>query len=98
MTGAMTRLFTARAAMLGALLFAIAMTALEQGGWWWAMLIVATSWLTGIRLPLLIRFRLPSSHRYVISENRKTRQNNRRIVRERRKATKIARKMRQTRQ
>jgi hypothetical protein len=94
----MTRLFTARAAMLGALLFAIAMTALEQGGWWWAVFIVATSWITGIRLPLLSRFRLPSTHRYIISENRKTRRNNRRITRERRRARNIARKMRRTRQ
>jgi hypothetical protein len=94
----MKQLFTARAALLGALLFAIAMTALEEGGWWWAALVVATSWITGIRLPLLSRLRLPSSHRYIISENRKTRQNNRRVARERRRARKIARKIRRTRQ
>jgi hypothetical protein len=63
----MKQLLTARTAILGTLLFATAMTALSEGGWWWAILAVAVLWRTEVRLPFLHRFGLPSTHRYILA-------------------------------
>lgn len=92
------KMLGARTALTGAVVFAMAMTALEDGGWWWVVL-AATVWaITGLRLPLLGRLTLSRSHRYVIAENRRVLRNNRRLARERRKARRIQRRLRRNRQ
>lgn len=68
-----------------AVVFALAMGALEHGGWWWA-------WLTGITAVVLargVRLRLrgvkkDAATRFILRENRRTRRDTRRLARQRR--------------
>jgi hypothetical protein len=81
-----------RDVLVTAVIFALAMSALEHGGWWWVWLGVAL-WGT------LLRFRLPvirpvkrsttrRHHRHVRWENRKQRRARRRLARQQRRAMK----------
>lgn len=74
-----------RAVLSAAVVFAIAMGALESGGWWWVWLAAATAVVLarGVRLPL-IGVRLNPASRYILRENRKTRRYNRELARRRR--------------
>jgi hypothetical protein len=76
-----------RAVLGAAVVFAIAMGALEYGGWWWAWLagIVLMTLRGGVRLPLLGGARLSASARFLLRENRKTRRDNRQLARQRRR-------------
>jgi len=76
---------SARAVLTAALVFAIAMGALERGGWWWAWLTAASVVLVrGIRLPLT-GVKLNPTSSYILRENRKTRRHNRELARRRRR-------------
>jgi hypothetical protein len=74
------------AVLTAAVVFAIAMGALEDGGWWWAWLagvgLVAAR--RGVRVPLL-GVRLSAANRYILRENRRTRKNTRHLARQRRR-------------
>lgn len=71
----------------GAVVFAVAIGALESGGWWWAWLAAATAVVIarGVRLPF-IGVRLNPTSRYILAENRRTRRNNRELTRRKRRA------------
>lgn len=85
--------------LAAAVVFAIAMAALEHGGWWWAWLAGVGLLLFGgrVRLPLLGGIRLDAATRYVLRENRVTRRNNRRIARQRRRRIRDRRRAMRTR-
>lgn len=70
-----------------AVVFAVAMAALESGGWWWAWLagIAVIVLGRGIRLPLIGGIKLDAATRYVLRENRVTRRHNRHVARQRRR-------------
>jgi hypothetical protein len=69
-----------------AVVFALAMGALERGGWWWAWLaVIAVFLFGGVRFPLLGRIRLDPATRFILRENRRTRRHNERIARQRRR-------------
>ncbi|MGH3806765.1 MAG: hypothetical protein ACRDRU_09050 [Pseudonocardiaceae bacterium] len=71
--------------LTAAVVFAIAMGALESGGWWWAWLTGITLVLTkGVRLPLL-GVKLNPTNAYIMRENRKTRRHNRHLAQQRRR-------------
>lgn len=77
----------ARVVFIAAVVFALAMGALERGGWWWAWL-VGIALLTfgrGVRLPLIGGIRLDAATRYVLRENRRTRRYNRHLARQHRR-------------
>jgi hypothetical protein len=69
-----------------AVVFAIAMGALQSGGWWWAWFTASAVVLLrrGIYLPVL-GVRLDPATRYVLRENRRTRRHNQRIAQQRRR-------------
>lgn len=71
-------------AVLAAVVFAIAMGALEHGGWWWAWLAGITLVLFGVRLPVLGGVRLSAANRAIFRENRRTRRHTRQLARQRR--------------
>jgi len=75
-----------RVVLIGAVVFAIAMGALESGGWWWAWLSASAVVLLcrGVHLPL-IGVRLTPTSAYILGENRKTRRHNRGLARGRRR-------------
>jgi hypothetical protein len=74
------------AALTAAVVFAIAMGALQDGGWWWAWLSAsaAVTLARGVRLPL-IGVKLSPTNAYVLRENRKTRRHNHELARRRRR-------------
>lgn len=74
-----------RGVLCSAVVFALAMGALECGGWWWAWLAgaVLVGVLGGGRLWGGVR--LDPAIRYVLRENRRTRRHNQRIARQRRR-------------
>jgi hypothetical protein len=75
-----------RAVLFGALVFAIAMGALERGGWWWAAwftALVVVLLRRGIHLPPL-RVKLNPATAYILRENRKARRHNRELTRRQR--------------
>jgi hypothetical protein len=76
---------SARVVLGAAVAFAIAMGALQRGGWWWAWLAGAV--VLGVRGGgrLLGGVRLDPATRYVLRENRRTRRHNQRIARQRRR-------------
>jgi hypothetical protein len=64
-----------RVVLLGAVVFALAMGALEHGGWWWAWLAASAMVLLrrGVHLPRIgVRFHR-RARRYIIRENRRVR-------------------------
>jgi hypothetical protein len=76
------------ARVLGAaVVFALAMGALEHGGWWWVWLagIAAVVLGRGVRLPLLGRMKLDAATRFILRENRRTRRDTRQLDRQRRR-------------
>jgi hypothetical protein len=75
-----------RVVLCAAVVFALAMGALEFGGWWWAWLTASAVVLLhrGIYLPLL-GARLDPATRYVLRENQRTRRHNQRIAQQRRR-------------
>lgn len=78
-----------RGVLFSAVVFALAMGALECGGWWWAWL--AGAILVGVRGGgrLLGGVRLDPAIGYVLRENRRTRRHNRRIARQRRRRLRV---------
>jgi hypothetical protein len=74
-----------RVVLGAAVVFALAMGALERGGWWWASLAGAV--LVGVcgGGRLLGGVRLDPATRYVLRENRRTRRDNHAIARQRRR-------------
>jgi hypothetical protein len=76
------------ARVLGAaVVFAIAMEALESGGWWWVWLagIAAVVLGRGVGLRLLGGVKLGAATRFIRRENRRTRRYTRRLARQRRR-------------
>lgn len=71
-----------RAVLVGAVVFALAMGALEHGGWWWAWFTASTVILLrkSVHLPPL-GVKLHRARRYIIHENRNTRRHNRELAR-----------------
>lgn len=78
---------SARSVLTAAVVFAVAMGALESGGWWWAWLagIALAAARKGVRVPLLGGVRLSAANRYIMRENRKVRRDTRRDARRRRR-------------
>ncbi len=75
-----------RAVLTGAVVFAIAMGALESGGWWWAWLAGIVLLMFGGRVRLqLVGVRLSAANRFILRENRKTRRHTRAMARQRRR-------------
>jgi uncharacterized membrane protein len=76
----------ARLVLGAAVVFALAMGALELGGWWWVWLAASAVVLLhrGIYLPVL-GVRLDPATRYVLRENRRTRRHNQRIAQQHRR-------------
>lgn len=77
-----------KAVLVAAVVFAVAMGALERGGWWWAWFAGVALLVVGrgtIRVPLVGGVRLSPATRYIMRENRKTRRENRAIARRRRR-------------
>ena len=74
-----------RAVLLGAVVFALAMGALEHGGWWWA-------WFTAAAVILLrksvhlrpIGVKLHRARRYIIRENHRVHRHHRELARRQR--------------
>lgn len=87
-----------RAVLIGAVIFAIAMSALESGGWWWAWLcaIAAAVLGRGVHLPL-IGVKLSPASRYILRENRKTRRHDRELARRRRRTQRQQRRAQRAR-
>ena len=81
---------SARVVLAAAVVSAIAMEALETGGWWWAWLagIAVLILGGGVRLPLLGGVRLDRASRHIIRENRRVRRDNRQLARQRRRVLK----------
>lgn len=76
----------ARAVLAAAVVFALAMGALQHGGWWWAWLGVGVLFLKGVRLPFMGPPRVPRANRYIIRQNRiAIRENRKNARRQRRK-------------
>lgn len=78
---------SARTVLAVAVVFALAMGALEHGGWWWAWLAGIVLVLFGgrVRLPVLGGgVRLNPTTRFILRENRRTRRHNRQLARQRR--------------
>ncbi len=77
---------SARSVLTASLVFAMAMGALERGGWWWAWLSASAvvTLARGVRLPL-IGVKLSPTNAYMLRENRKTRRHNRELARRRRR-------------
>lgn len=71
--------------LAAAVAFALAMGALQHGGWWWLWLAVGAVVLkvTGPRFIGLAK--LSPVNRYITSQNRKTRRHNRKVARRRRR-------------
>lgn len=80
----------ARTVLGAAVVFAVAMGALESGGWWWAWLagIAVLVLGRGVRLPLLGGVKLDATTRFILRENRRTRRNTRHLARHRRRRMK----------
>jgi hypothetical protein len=76
----------AQTVLTAAVVFALAMGALEHGGWWW-LWFGAAAWLViiGSRLPLFGRVKISAANRYILRENRKVRRENRANARRRRR-------------
>lgn len=79
-----------RVLLFAAVVFALAMGALEHGGWRWAWL-VAGVWVLVLRfrLPLIRVVRRPAIHRYfrhMWREDRKARRWQRRVMRQQRRS------------
>jgi hypothetical protein len=70
-----------RVVLFGAVVFALAMGALEHGGWWWAWLTASTIVLLGrgVRLPR-IGVRLSATNRFIRRESRRVRRHNRELA------------------
>lgn len=82
----------ARTVLTAAVVFALAMGALERGGWWWVWLGV-TLWglLLRYRFPLIRSMRRSVTHRYfrhIRRGDRKNRRAQRRLARQQRRAMK----------
>jgi len=75
----------ARPVLAAAVLFALAMGALQHGGWWWASLGVGVLLLKGARLPFPGPSRVPRVNRYIIRQNRIAMRENRKNARRRRR-------------
>lgn len=88
-----------RAVLGAAVVFAIAMDALESGGWWWAWLTGITVMVLGrgVRLPLL-GVKLNPTNAYIMRENRKTRRHTRHLARQRRRRIRDQRRAQRARQ
>lgn len=80
--------------LVAAVVFALAMGALEHGGWWWLWLGVAVLGMRGVRLPGLGGVKLSPAARYVIRENHRSRAYTRRAARIQRRARRLARRNR----
>jgi hypothetical protein len=61
---------SARSVLTAAVVFAIAMGALQDGGWWWLWFGVAWLVVIGPRLPLFGRVKISAANRYIMRENR----------------------------
>ena len=72
-----------RVVLFGAVVFALAMGAVERGSWWWAWLAASAVMLLR-HLPLLRNVKLNPTTAYVLRENRKTRRHNRKLARRQR--------------
>lgn len=85
--------------LTAAVVFAIAMGALEHGGWWWAWLagVVLLAARRGVRVPLLGGVRLSATNRFILRENRRTRRNTRRLARQQRRKIRDQRRAQRTR-
>lgn len=71
-----------RAVLIGAVVFALAMGALESGGWWWAWLAAIVVVACKAYRPLWIGcVKLTHAACYIVRENRKTRRYNRELAR-----------------
>lgn len=91
---------SARSVLTAAVVFAIAMGALESGGWWWAWLagIALAAARKGVRVPLWGGVRLSATNRFILRENRKTRRHTRQLAQQRRRSIRNRRRaMRQRR-
>lgn len=75
-----------KSVLAAAIVFAVAMGALESGGWWWAWLAASAVVLLrkGVRVPL-IGVRLNPTSAYILRENRRTRRHNHELARHRRR-------------
>jgi len=73
----------ARVVLAAAVVFAIAMAALEHGGWWWVWLGVGVLFLMGVRLPITGSPGVPRVNRYIIRQNRIVMRENRKNARRR---------------
>lgn len=78
-----------RTVLLAAVVFAIAMGALEHGGWWWLWLGIAVVGMKGIRVPGLGGVKLSASARYILRENRRVRSHTRAVARAQRRARRL---------
>lgn len=76
---------SARSVLTAAVVFAIAMSALQDGGWWWLWFGVAWLVVIGPRLPLFGRVKISAANRYIMRENRKVRRDTRKDARRRRR-------------
>jgi hypothetical protein len=76
-----------RTVLAAAVIFALAMGALEHGGWWWAWLFLAVWALTGFRLP---RFKLSRFKKLFLAYRKrgKDRRERRCLARQQRRAMK----------
>ncbi|MGH8919951.1 MAG: hypothetical protein ACRD0H_16740, partial [Actinomycetes bacterium] len=70
--------------LTAAVVFALAMGALEHSGWWWVWLvgIVLLAARRGVRLPVLGGVRLSAANRAIFRENRRTRRHTRQLARQ----------------
>jgi len=78
--------------LFAAVVFSIAMSALEHGGWWWLWLAAAIVGMKGTRVLGLGGVRLSPSARYVLRENRRVRSHTRATARAQRRARRLARR------
>jgi hypothetical protein len=76
---------TARVVLGAAVVFALAMGALEHGGWWWAWLVGAVVVVARGGGRVLGGVRLDPATRFILRENRRTRRDNHAIARQRRR-------------
>src|SRR5262249_46684583 len=67
--------------LVAAVLFAVAMGALEHGGGWGFWLAVGWGLLTGARLPIIGPLKLSPANRHIIRQNHITRRWNRKNMR-----------------
>jgi hypothetical protein len=82
-----------------AVVFALAMGALEHGGWWWAGLVgvVLVAGRRGVRVPVLGGARLSATNWFILRENRRTRRDARCLARERRRRARDQRRAQRAR-